>query len=106
MLIAAIVVVVMFGAMIPSGFAASGTIELVDNEFILYGDGAITTFSVHGEITDYIHRPTLEIVKNDVVVQTIKLFPIKNSLFSVVGLDKDWSHGDYLVHLKYQTCFH
>ena len=51
----------------------------------------------------YIHRPTLEIVKNDVVVQTIKLFPIKNSLFSVVGLDKDWSHGDYLVHLKYQN---
>jgi len=102
-LIAAIVVVVMFGVMIPSGFAASGTIELVDNEFILYGDGAITTFSVHGEITDYIHRPTLEIVKNDVVVQTIKLFPIKNSLFSVVGLDKDWSHGDYLVHLKYQN---
>ena len=103
MLIVAIVAAAMIGVMTPSVFAASGTIELDDNEFTLYGSGAMTTFSVHGEITDYIHRPTLEIVKNDVVVQTIKLTPIKNSLFSVVGLDKDWPHGDYLVRLKYQN---
>jgi hypothetical protein len=98
-----IVSIFMIVMIVPSAFATSGSIELDEDEFVLYGGGNVITFSVYGEITDYIHRPTLEIVKNDVVIQTINLIPTKNSLFSVVGLDKDWSHGDYVVRLNYQN---
>jgi hypothetical protein len=94
----------MFGMLIPNVFATSGTINLNDNEFVLYGDGNLITFSVYGEITDYVHLPTLEIVQNDRVIQTIDdVYPIKNSLFSVIGLDKNWSSGEYYVNLKYQN---
>ncbi len=103
MLIIAIVAVAMIGVMIPSVFATSGTISLENDEFTLYGDGSVTIFSVTGEITDYIHRPMLEIIHNDTVIQTIKLHPIKNTLYSVIGLDKNWSNGEYFVNLKYQN---
>jgi len=101
-LIIAIVFVVMIGVMVPSVFATSGTISLEDDEFTLYGDGSLTTFSVIGEITDYIHRPMLEIIHNDTVIQTIKLFPNKNTLYSVIELDKNLSIGEYFVNLKYE----
>jgi len=93
----------MIGVMIPSGFSTSGEIFLEKNEFKLYGDGSLVTFSVTGEIMDYTHRPTLEIIQNDLVIQSVKLYPIKNSLFSVIGLDKNFSAGEYFVNLKYQT---
>tara|TARA_B110000438_G_scaffold271499_1_gene289420 strand:- start:568 stop:2259 length:1692 start_codon:yes stop_codon:yes gene_type:complete len=93
----------MIGVMIPSGFSTSGEIFLEKNEFTLYGDGSLVTFSVTGEIVDYTHRPTLEIVQNDVVIQSVNLVPIKNSLFSVIGLDKNFSAGEYFVNLKYKN---
>ena len=93
----------MVGVMVPSVFAASGTIELEDDEFTLYGGGDMIIFSVYGEITDHTHRPTLEIVHKDVIVESIKLYPIKNSLFGVVGLDKNWPKGEYVINLKYQN---
>ena len=92
----------MIGVMVPSVFATSGTISLENDEFTLYGDGSLTTFSVTGEITDYIHKPMLEIIHNDTVIQSIKLFPSKNTLYSVIGLDKNWSSGKYFVNLKYE----
>mgnify|MGYP000583579839 CR=1 FL=1 len=93
----------MIGVMIPSGFSTSGEIFLEKNEFKLYGDGSLVTFSVTGEIVDYTHRPTLEIVQNDIVIQSVNLVPIKNSLFSVIGLDKNFSAGEYFVNLKYKN---
>ena len=93
----------MIGVMIPSGFSTSGEIFLEKNEFKLYGDGSLVTFSVTGEIVDYTHRPELEIVQNDLVIQSVNLVPIKNSLFSVIGLDKNFSAGEYFVNLKYQN---
>ena len=93
----------MIGVMIPSGFSTSGEIFLEKNEFKLYGDGSLVTFSVTGEIMDYTHRPTLEIVQNDIVIQSVNLVPIKNSLFSVIGLDKNFSAGEYFVNLKYKN---
>ena len=103
MFIIAIVTVAMIGVMVPSGFSTSGEIFLEKNEFALYGDGSLVTFSVTGEITDYTHRPELEIVQNDIVIQSVTLYPIKNSLFSVIGLDKNFSAGDYFVNLKYKN---
>ena len=93
----------MIGVMIPSGFSTSGEIFLEKNEFKLYGDGSLVTFTVTGEIVDYTHRPELEIVQNDLVIQSVNLVPIKNSLFSVIGLDKNFSAGEYFVNLKYQN---
>ena len=103
MFIIAIVTVAMIGVMVPSGFSTSGEIFLEKNEFTLYGDGSLVTFSVTGEIMDYTHRPTLEIVQNDLVIQSVKLYPIKNSLFGVIGLDKNFSAGEYFVNLKYKN---
>ena len=40
---------------------------------------------------------------DDVVFQTIDIFPNKNSIFSIIWLDKDWSHGEYTVNLKYKN---
>ena len=71
--IIAIVIVAMIGVMIPSGFSTSGEIFLEKNEFKLYGDGSLVIFSVTGEIMDYTHRPELEIVQNDLVIQSVKL---------------------------------
>ena len=101
--IIAIVTVAMIGVMVPSVFATSGTISLENDEFTLYGDGSLITFSVIGEITDYIYIPMLEITHNNEVIQSIKLVPIKNTLYSVIGLDKNWSSGEYFVNLKYKN---
>ena len=88
--------------MVPSAFATSGSIELDNNEFTLYAGSSITPLSIHGTIQDYSHKPILEISQNNVVIKTITLFPIKNSLFTVVGLDGNWSDGEYSVDLIYQ----
>ena len=101
--ILAIIGVSIIGFMIPNVFAVSGTIELEDNEFVLYGGGDVITFSVYGEINNHLDRPSLEIVQKDVIIQSIKLYPIKNSLFTVVGLDKNWHNGEYTINLKYQN---
>jgi hypothetical protein len=95
--------VVMIGLIVPPVFAVSGSISLEQDKFTLYGDGNLITFSVYGEINDYLHYPELEIIHDDMVVQTVELFPIKNSLFVVLGLDKNWSSGKYFVNLKYQN---
>jgi len=102
-LIIAIAAVVMIGIVVPSVYATSGEIFLEKNEFILYGDGSMVNFSVTGEIFDYVYYPELEIVIDDVVFKTINIFPNKNSIFSIIGLDKNWSHGEYVVNLKYQN---
>jgi hypothetical protein len=97
---------VLFGLVIftiPNVFAVSGNIFLEKNEFTLYGDGNFVTFSINGEIYDYQYYPELEIVNNDGVIQTVTLFPLKNSLFTVIGLDKNWLPGEYFVNLIYQN---
>ena len=63
----------------------------------------MVNFSVTGEIFDYAYYPELEIMIDDVVFQTIDIFPNKNSIFSIIGLDKNWSHGEYVVNLKYKN---
>ena len=94
----------MIGVIVPSAFATSGEIFLEKNEFILFGDGSMVNFSVTGEIFDYNYYPKLEIMFDNVVVQTVDVIPInKNSLFSMVGLDKNWSDGQYVVNLKYKN---
>jgi len=93
----------MIGVMVPSIFATSGEIFLEKNEFVLYGDGSMVNFSVTGEIFDSVYFPELEIMIDDVVFQTIDIFPNKNSIFSIIGLDKNWSHGEYTVNLKYKN---
>ncbi|WP_156416060.1 hypothetical protein, partial [Nitrosopumilus sp. Nsub] len=99
----ALVAVAMIGVMVPSVFATSGEIFLEKNEFVLYGDGSVVNFSVTGEIFDYVYYPKLEIMIDNVVFQTVKVFPNKNSIFSIIGLDKNWSHGEYVVNLKYEN---
>ena len=99
LIIVSIITIVM---MVPSAFATSGSIELDNNEFTLYAGSSITPLSIHGTIQDYSHKPILEISQNNVVIKTITLFPIKNSLFTVVGLDGNWSDGEYSVDLIYQ----
>ena len=99
----AIVAVAMIGVMVPNVFATSGEIFLEKNEFVLYGDGSMVNFSVTGEIFDYVYYPELEIMIDDVVFQTVDIFPNKNSIFSIIGLDKNWSHGEYVVNLKYKN---
>jgi len=101
--IIAIVAVAMIGVTVPSVYATSGEIFLEKNEFVLYGDGSMVNFSVTGEIFDSVYFPQLEIMIDDVVFQTIDIFPNKNSIFSIIGLDKDWSHGEYIVNLKYKN---
>jgi len=93
----------MIGVMVQSSFATSGEIFLEKNEFVLYGDGSMVTFSVTGEIFDSVYFPELEIMIDDVVFETIDIFPNKNSIFSIIGLDKNWSHGEYTVNLKYKN---
>jgi len=102
-LIICIVAVCLIGFAIPNAFATSGEIFLEKNEFVLYGGGSMVNFSVTGEIFDYIYYPTLEIMIDDVVFQTVDIFPNKNSIFSIIGLDKDWSDGKYVVNLKYKN---
>ena len=99
----AIVAVAMIGVMVPNVFATSGEIFLEKNEFVLYGDGSMINFSVTGEIFDYAYYPKLEIMIDDVVFQTVDIFPNKNSIFSIIGLDKNWSHGEYVINLKYKN---
>jgi len=102
-LIIAIVTVAMIGVMVPSVYATSGEIFLEKNEFVLYGDGSMVNFSVTGEIFDYANYPELEILIDNVIFQTVDIFPNKNSIFSIIGLDKNWSQGEYVVNLKYKN---
>ena len=37
------------------------------------------------------------------VIKTVKLVPVKNSLFTVLGLDRDWHSGKYFVNLIHQN---
>ena len=93
----------MIGVMVPSVYATSGEIFLEKNEFVLYGDGSMVNFSVTGEIFDYANYPELEILIDNVIFQTVDIFPNKNSIFSIIGLDKNWSQGEYVVNLKYKN---
>ena len=93
----------MIGVMVQSSFATSGEIFLEKNEFVLYGDGSMVNFSVTGEIFDYANYPELEILIDNVIFQTVDIFPNKNSIFSIIGLDKNWSQGEYVVNLKYKN---
>jgi len=97
------VAVAIIGVMVPSSFATSGEIFLEKNEFLLHGGGNMVNFSVTGEIFDYVHYPKLEIMIDDVVFKTMDVYPNKNSIFSIIGLDKNWSHGEYVVNLKYKN---
>jgi len=97
------VAVALIGVMVPSAFAVTGEISLEKNMFTLYGDGNVVTFSVHGLIHDNHEIPELEIIHNDRTVQIIELFPAKNSIFTVIGLDKHWLPGEYFVNLTYQN---
>ncbi|MDC1103813.1 hypothetical protein OAS49_04785 [Nitrosopumilus sp.] len=99
LIIGSIITIIM---MLPSAFATSGSIELDDNEFTLYSGSSVKLLSIHGTIHDYSHKPILEISQNNVVIKTVNLSPIKNSLFTVLGLDRNWSDGDYSVNLIYQ----
>jgi hypothetical protein len=99
LIIGSIITIIM---MLPSAFATSGSIELDDNEFTLYSGSSVKLLSIHGTIHDYSHKPILEISQNNVVIKTVNLSPTKNSLFTVLGLDRNWSDGEYSVNLIYQ----
>ena len=98
-----LICIVALGVIIPNAFATSGEISLEKNEFTLYGDGSMVNFSVSGEIFDYLHYPELEIINNNEVIQIVELFPVKNSLYTVIGLDKNWAPGKYSINLTYQN---
>lgn len=95
-------VISIIGIIVPSVHATSGTITLNQDKFNYYSYNN-NYFSVNGEITDYLHKPSLEIIHNDKIVQTTVLSPSKNSLFTIVKIDERWNPGEYIINLKYQN---
>ena len=81
---------------------ASGIIILSENEFKLFG-GTTIIVPVIVEMNDFIHKPTLEIIHNDVEIQNISFFSQNDTFQTVIGLNDNWDSGTYKINLIYQT---
>ena len=81
---------------------ASGKIILSENEFKLFG-GTTIIVPVIVEMNDFIYKPTLEIIHNDVEIQNISFFSQSDTFQTVIGLNDNWDSGIYKINLIYQN---
>lgn len=93
--------VLAFSLALPSVFATTGEITIENNEFTLYR-GNMITFPVTVEMSDYIHLPFLEITHNGDVTQKVSLRSIGDTFHGIIGLNENWSSGNYIINLTYQ----
>lgn len=87
--------------MTPSVYATLGEITLDQSEFTLYR-GSNISFPVIAEMSDYSYRPTLEITHNGDVTQKISLYSVGDTFQSYIGLNDNWSSGEYIINLKHR----
>ena len=80
----------------------SGKIVLSENEFKLFG-GTTIIVPVIVEMNDFIFKPNLEIIHNDVEIQNISFFSQSDTFQTVIGLNDNWDSGIYKINLIYQT---
>jgi hypothetical protein len=80
----------------------SGKIVLSENEFKLFG-GTTIIVPVIVEMNDFIFKPTLEIIYNDVEIQNISFFSQSDTFQTVIGLNDNWNSGIYKINLIYQN---
>ena len=81
---------------------ASGKIILSENEFKLFG-GTTIIVPVIVEMNDFIYKPTLEIIHNNVEIQNISFFSQSDTFQTVIGLNDNWDSGIYKINLIYQN---
>ena len=81
---------------------AYGKITFSENEFKLYR-GSLIYFPVIVEMHDYIHKPTLEIVYDEVIIKQIDLYNNGDIFQSIILLDDNWESGNYEINLKHQN---
>ena len=94
-------VIPIFFLVLPNAYAVTGEMTLENSEFTLYR-GSVIAFPVIVEMSDYIHRPSLEIIHNGEVTQKIQLNSRVDTFHSIIGLNDNWSSGNYIINLKYQ----
>ena len=82
--------------------SASGKIILSENEFKLFG-GTTIIVPVVVEMNDFIFKPTLEIIHNDVEIQNIYFFSQSDTFQTVIALNDNWDSGVYEINLIYQN---
>jgi hypothetical protein len=80
----------------------SGKIILSENEFKLYR-GGVVIFPVIVEMNNFIHKPTLDIIYNDVKIDHVDLFSNGDFFQSTIGLTDNWESGVYKIHLIKQN---
>ena len=80
---------------------AYGEIILSENEFKLYQGNPII-FPIIVEMNNFIHKPTLEIIYNDIKIQSIDLFSNGDFFQSIIGLNDNWESGVYTINLIQQ----
>ena len=80
----------------------SGKIILSENEFKLYR-GSVVIFPVIVEMNNFIHKPTLDIIYNDVKIDHVDLFSNGNFFQSTIGLTDNWESGVYKINLIQQN---
>lgn len=93
--------VLAFSLALPSVYATTGEIILDQSEFTLYRDDLIN-LPIFVEMSDYIHRPTLEILHDSDDIQKINLSSNGDSFQTVLGLNANWSDGEYIINLMHQ----
>ena len=81
---------------------ASGKIILSENDFKLYR-GSLITFPVIVEMNNFIHKPTLEIIYNDIKIQSVDLFSNGDFFQAIIGLNDNWESGVYKINLIHQN---
>ena len=80
---------------------AYGKIILYENEFKLYR-GGVVIFPVIVEMNNFIHKPTLDIIYNDVKIDHVDLFSNGDFFQSTIGLTDNWESGVYKINLIQQ----
>ena len=80
---------------------ASGKIILSENEFKLYR-GGLVVFPIIVEMNNFIHKPTLDIIYNDVKIDHVALFFNGDFFQSTIGLTDNWESGVYKINLIQQ----
>ena len=94
-------VIFIFSIVLPNVYATTGEITLENSKFTLYR-GNMITFPVTVEMSDYIHHPSLEIIHNGKITQKVSLYSIGDTFYSTIGLNENWSSGEYTINLTYQ----
>jgi len=94
-------VIFILSIVLPNVYATTGEINLENSEFTLYR-GNMIAFPVTVAMTDYTHRPSLEIIHNGEITQNISLRSIGDTFHGILGLNENWTSGDYTINLTYQ----